>query len=204
MSNSRICLEKLKNDKCEDVLLIANKIGPSVDLPHKKNEVKKIKIVVIIYDMKNLISILLSLYTKKGIINNGYIFIMVARDKIHPDNWLWNLSFFDIEKYKANKIKPETIVSFKPYNTLNDIENGEKQKIEKRAILQLWLNSFLKFKASVEVKYKGIANIKKKISLGKELLILINGANILWTGKYALLVPIQGSNPELIVFHCFK
>ena len=129
---------------------------------------------------------------------------MVAKDKTHPVIWLWNFDFLDIEKYKANKIKPATIVSFKPYKMVNDKQNGEKQKSEKRANFEFWLNSFLKFKSSIEVKYSGIANSKKKIIFGKELLILIKGANILWTGKYALLVPIQGSNPELIISHCFK
>ena len=100
---------------------------------------------------------------------------MVAKDKTHPVIWLWNLNFLDIEKYKANKIKPETIVSFKPYKMVNDKQNGEKQKSEKRVNFELWLNSFLKFKSSVEVKYKGIRNSKKKIIFGKELFILIKG-----------------------------
>ena len=129
---------------------------------------------------------------------------MVAKDKIQPDNWLWNFNFFDNEKYKANRINPETIVSFKPYKMVNDRQNGEKQKSKKRTIFEVWLNSFLKFKASVEVKYNGMTNSKKKIIFGIELLIFIKGANILWTGKYALLVPTQGSNPELIISHCFR
>ena len=81
---------------------------------------------------------------------------MVAKDKIQPDNWLWNFNFFDNEKYKANRIKPETIVSFKPYKMVNDRQNGEKQKSKKRTIFEVWLNSFLKFKASVEVKYENV------------------------------------------------
>ena len=129
---------------------------------------------------------------------------MVAKDKIQPDNWLCHLNFFDNEKYKANRINPDTIVSFKPYKMVNDRENGEKQKSEKRTIFEFWLNSFLKFKFSVEVKYNEMRNSKKKIIFGRELLIFIRGANILWTGKYALLVPIQGSKPELIISHCFR
>ena len=88
-------------------------------------------------------------------------------------------NFLDIEKYKANKIKPETIVSFKPYKMVNDKQNGEKQKSEKRANFEFSLNSFLKFKTFFEVKYNGMTNSKKKIIFGIVLLIFIKGANIL-------------------------
>ncbi len=79
------------------------------------------------------------------------------------------------------------------------MQNGENANIKNILNLETLSISIFKFIEYVEDKYIGVRKIKINKIFGKELFMLTNGAKILCIGKYALLVPFQGSKPWLIM-----